>query len=345
MGLYNVEIFRRSEYICSTQLGELEYKEDYLSPEKNKIKTGQQAVTAKEGDYIRVRGTDIEHIGIVTQYDDTKTERVITYESFLTIFDVEIFCDPSELENTTLEDLIAKKIREYFIENEDSLQNIPGLTVEVLSGTAGSIELEKNICNLLDDIIIPIFAAYQVVVEPVWNMQNRTVTLQIMKAQQIRKTIETTLPNIFSKNIVIKKTKSNLNKVTVINEENTEEKVDVYRTTSNEITTENRDRITPVAFEVMTTKTGKDKTFQETAIEKAGAKLKKAEYENLIELEMIVGDSLVQPGEILLGQEVNVIDSGEVYKSILSGRQIKKNKETLVFGTIRIDLTKSIRRN
>lgn len=343
MARYNVEVFRGTQYISSTQVEGLEYKEDYLSPEKNKIKTGQKNFKAKEGDYIRVSGTDVEHIGIVTQYDDTKNEKEITYESFLTTFDVEIYCAAEELQNTTLENLIANKIREYFIENEDEVQNIPGLQIEVLSGTFGEIELEKNICNLLEDIIIPIFTAYQITVIPIWNMKDRTVILQIMKPEQVKKTIETNLLNIISKNIVIKKTKNNLNKVTVMNEENAEEKVDVYRTTNNEITTENKNRIVPVVFETITAKTEKDSTFPETALKKATAKLKKAEYENLIELEMMIEDNLIRPGEIKLGQEVNVINDGEVYKSILSGRKIKE-KETLIFGTIRLDLTKSIRR-
>lgn len=342
MALYNVEIFDGRKYRSSAQIEEIEYKEDYLSPEKNKIKTGMKGFFAEKGDYIRVRGPDVNQMGIVTGYEDAKTEKTVTYESILTMFDAEIFCSPDELQEKTVEAYIAGLIEMYYINNPDAAQNVDGLSVSVLTATYGYLEME-NICNLLDDIIIPAFSTYQIVITPIWNLSDGTIEMQIARVDIDDKVIEADLPNVLSKSIVLKKTKNDLNKVIVLNEENIAEYLEVYRTLDNEITTENKNRITPVVFEVIAAKAGKNKTFSETAMEKAESKLKKAEYENLIELETLIGDSLVSPGDIRIGQRVRIITGRMEYVSILTGRKIKGTEE-LIFGTIRLELTKTIRR-
>lgn len=343
MRRYNVEIFNGFQYRCSAQVPEVEYKEDYMSPEKNKIQSKQSALYAQEGDYIHAWSNDMDAWGIVTEFEGNKEKRQITYENFLTKFDTDIFCDSSALDSTTIENFMADIIRSNYIENSDALQNIEGLEVEVLTGTMGVLEIEKDICNLLEDIIIPAFSTHQIVVNPVWNIQKKKITLQIARCQENTRTIEADLPNILAKNIVLRKTKDKVNKVLVVNEEDPSETVTVYRTAGGTITTEDTDRISPVVFTTLQTKASSKKTFSEVALEKAESKLKKAEYENLIELEVLPDDALVKPSELKLGQLVNVISDGVSYSSILTGREIDET-ELLVFGTVRLDLTKVIRR-
>ena len=67
------------------------------------------------------------------------------------------------------------------------------------------------------------------------------------------------------------------------------------------------------------------------------------EYNNLIELEMLNDDSLVNPYNLEVGQVVNVISDGASYNSILTGRKIGQTT-TLIFGTVRLDLTKRLKR-
>ena len=67
-------------------------------------------------------------------------------------------------------------------------------------------------------------------------------------------------------------------------------------------------------------------------------------YSNLIELTMMNGDVLVHPEQLDFGQEVKIISKGISYTSILTGREIGKNTK-LIFGTVRLDLTKILRRN
>ena len=67
-------------------------------------------------------------------------------------------------------------------------------------------------------------------------------------------------------------------------------------------------------------------------------------YSNLIELTMANDDGLVKPEQMEFGQQVEIISDGVAYRSILTGRERGKNTK-LVFGTVRLDLTKILRRN
>jgi len=268
----------------------------------------------------------------------------VTYENFLSIFDTDIYCDSTLLDTQTLESFIAELIRVNYIDNTDDLQNIEGLSVEVLTGTHGALDIEKNVCNLLDEVLIPAFSTYQIVVVPAWDVQKKKITLRIEQRQTSKRTIEADLPNVLHKNIVIRKTKEKLNKLIVFNEEDHSEEVVVYRSTSGEISTEDKDRIVPVVFSTIQAKSSGKKSFEEVALEKAKNKLKKAEYENLIELEIMRNDGLVKPTELKIGQLVDIISGGVSYASILTGREIGET-EVLIFGTVRLDLTKTIRRN
>ena len=66
-------------------------------------------------------------------------------------------------------------------------------------------------------------------------------------------------------------------------------------------------------------------------------------YSNLIELTMMNGDALVKPEELEFGQVADIISDGQSYRSILTGRERGRNTK-LVFGTVRLDLTKILRR-
>lgn len=69
----------------------------------------------------------------------------------------------------------------------------------------------------------------------------------------------------------------------------------------------------------------------------------KSKYQNLIEVSTLVEDNLIKPLEMEIGQIVNVIHDGKAYNSILTGRQMRGGKIKLIFGTIRLELTKILR--
>jgi hypothetical protein len=67
---------------------------------------------------------------------------------------------------------------------------------------------------------------------------------------------------------------------------------------------------------------------------------KTSKYKNLIELTIKADDTMINPMNLEIGQTVNIIHDGVSYNSILSGKEIKGGLVKLIFGTIRLELTK-----
>ena len=110
----------------------------------------------------------------------------------------------------------------------------------------------------------------------------------------------------------------------------------------------NNNRIVPVVQEIRGTAPERNgstitRTFAKMADSEAAEVFGSIEYNNLIELEMLNDDSLVNPYSMEVGQVVNVISDGASYNSILTGRKIGQTT-TLIFGTVRLDLTKRLKR-
>lgn len=71
-----------------------------------------------------------------------------------------------------------------------------------------------------------------------------------------------------------------------------------------------------------------------------------AKYVNNIELVVLRDDSMLHPKSMRIGQEINIIHNGTTYSSILTGKEyLSDGKVKLIFGTIRVDLTKMLKLN
>jgi len=79
-----------------------------------------------------------------------------------------------------------------------------------------------------------------------------------------------------------------------------------------------------------------------TAIIEGYAKkvFKNSRYQNLIELTVKADDTMINPLSMNIGQVVEIIHDGVTYNSILTGKEIKGGLVKLIFGTIRLELTK-----
>lgn len=128
------------------------------------------------------------------------------------------------------------------------------------------------------------------------------------------------------------------------NEEDYTQKIVYYLTKNNEITTEDRDRITPVICGQVTAKATTKITFEEAAQSKVEKTLKTSEYDNLIEITVSVDDPLVRPTQLQIGQTVEIISDGMRYNTVLTGINYASEKITLIFGAIRLELTKILKR-
>lgn len=351
MKQYNVEIFNRNFVMVShTTVSRPSYSVDYLAHSNNELLVLN--CLAHKGDYIRIQGEGNDFFGVITAIarQDSKT-MIIQYSDFLTLFDTDILFDTDLQGTSTLEQVIANLITGMFISNADSRQNISGLSVETTSSTAGwGFNLKSDtegkhhcIINFYNSIIVRALEKYSVVITVTPDIQNKAIVLSIGRIYDTTKVIEADLPNIAVKNIVIKETQKDVNKLTVYNSADYVTNRIYYLHPDGTYDTTNSNRITPVVAEIKAIDVQEGDSFATAADSEAVNVFGATQYNNLIELTVLNDDTLVQPYALDIGQVVSVISGGTIYKTILTGKAVS-DRTLLTFGTIRLDLTKILRR-
>lgn len=354
MRAYNVEFFdRRFNFITNQMVPDFTFVYDYLSQSYNVI-TLMNDEKIKLGQYIRVTGAAKETYGIVVAIDEGTGDKKLTNVSFAPLtelLNVDILFD-TDLQGTgTLEGTLKRLIENMYVNNSDTSQNVYGLSVVTTSATLGwgfnlkstNEGMHQLIINFFDSIIARAFTKYQVVVGFKMDFGAKRIVCTIGKVPSASKVIEADLPNIVQKNIVVDSSNEKVNKATIYNGNNYSQLSTYYLHTDGTYDTQNRDRVTPVDFVLREVLVEQGQSFANLAQAEADEIFGGGGYNNLIELEMLVDDELVGAGDIEIGQIVSVMSAGQTYTSILSGYNIDKTI-TLVFGIIRLDLTKQIRR-
>lgn len=353
---YNVEIFTPDFKLAgSANVNEISYCEDYLSADSNSV-TIFSVPDAKPCCYIRICRDGEEYCGVITEIscgtDKSKRLQTITYKPFTELFDTKILFDTHEQGDGTLENFIAEKIRGTFIENPDDLQNITGLSVKTSSKTYGwtfhITPAEKgghyNIVNLLDSVIIPALEKYGVAVNTRLDVQKKSIEVTIGKVSDSVMTIESDLPNVLKKSVIIGKNNADINKLILYDAADYSNSVTYFLHSDLSYDRKNSDRITPVLCDMRSVQTEEGGSFNSLAIQEAAEVFGRLSYSNLIELTVLKNDGLIRPETLKFGQEVSIISDGISYRSILTGREIGKTVK-LIFGTVRLDLTKILRRD
>ena len=352
---YNVEIFDRTfKYVSHTAVAPdtFTYYEDYIDPEKNKVIVPRGTLCSIDN-YIRIFNDERSHYGIITAFEegsvDTGTD-TITYQPFITSFDVNTMIDLDMIGVGSIEQYIAARITELFIKNNDAEQNIPGLVVSTGSETTGwtldimpsTEEGHNNIVNLFDHIILSAFKQYGIILTAEYDIKHKRVLVNIARSNIRRVTIEADLANILSRRIMLRKAKKIVNKVIVYNQKDYNQSRVWYLHTDGTFSEENRDRVTPVAFSVESVSADDAESFNEDAKKKAETSFAGNQYENLIELECLNDDNIINPQKLRIGQTVEVVSGQTVIESILTGRRTAETT-LLTFGTIRLELTKFLK--
>ena len=347
MSLYNIEIFRHDfSYRSSTQIQDISYEFDYLSLSKNKIKL--QNVSAERGDYIRITKGLRKICGVIKGVSESDTT-CIEYMNILSIFDVNVHADIIGFLNDStvcIEKWLADTIQDVFVRNDDVLQNIHGMEVRTFTETSGKkkLQYDSNIFNL-HELIINVLIQHSIVVDIDVDVQKKKILVEIGKRKGKEKHIEADLPNILDKEIAIEEGEEAINKILVINEDNQNEQVSYYLLQDGTVSSvaEDTNRISPVIFDTTFISISDDEIFYEKAYDEAVSSLKPEEYDNYISITINNEDKLVKPDEWLIGHKAIIIHKGNVYCSILTGIEIKK-RTTLMFGAVRKDLTKKLKR-
>lgn len=358
MKVFNVEIFDRSFTLKGhTNTEDIQFDEDYLSPDKNEVTVLN--INAGIGDYIRISSGEEEYFGIIESVTSRNEDMVeISYNSFLSLFDTDcLFNTDWQGGSTSLEQTLANLITNMFISNTDASMNVTGLSVVTTSTTSNwgfnlksdTENMHHCIVNMLNVLIIRSMEQYSVRIKVVPDVQNKAILLQIGKNSANPVTVEADLPNVINKNVVIKETNNDVNKLVVYDTESYTTTRTYYLHSDGSYNMTNNNRIVPVVQEIRGTAPERNgstitRSFAKMADSEAAEVFGSIQYNNLIELEMLNDDGLVAPYNLGIGQVVNVISDGISYNSILTGKKIGQTT-TLVFGTVRLDLTKRLRRN
>lgn len=351
---YNVEIFTPAfELVDNTNVSEVDYKEDYLSADENSV-TVLALPGVQKQDYIRIsRGTE-EYARVITEIsygtEKSKQLQMISYKPLVELLNTQILFDTDLQGSGTIEEFICNRIRETFMENSDALQNIIGLTLSTSSGTEGwDLHITPsesgghyNIVNLMDSVVIPALQKYGIVIKVRLDVQQRQLHMIVGRTATGVIVIESDLPNVIQKSVTIKQVSADVNKLVLYNGQDYTQTRTYYLHSDLSYDTRDTDRVTSVICELQVVG-GEEENFESAAISAAHNKFSSLAYSNLIELTMSNEDELLKPETLEFGQEVDVVSDGKTYRSILTGRE-RSGTTKLIFGTVRLDLTKILRR-
>lgn len=351
---FNVEIFDREfNLIQHYNVGAIDYNYDYLSTVENSV-TIEFNENVEKGDYIRIVNNTDSYFGFISSIAVNEAIQgfsEIRFKPFIALFDAPILFDTTlQGSDTSLEQAIADIITDYWISNSDTDENIYGLEVQTISTTSGwgfhitsdQKGLNKAIINFMTSIVRRSLTKYQVGLYAEPDFTNKKIVVSIgVKAMQTFY-IEADLPNVIEKSIIVNETTEDMNKLVIYDQADLTTNVIYYKHPDGSYDTTDDDRITPVIYGITSVSVAEGDTFADVAQDAADKQFDTDTYSNLIEITVQNEDEIVLPQTLTIGQTVNVISNGTSYSSILTGVE-RSNKTKLIFGTIRLDLTKIIK--
>lgn len=351
---FNVEIFDPSfNLIQHYNSGTIDYKFDYLSTVENSVLIAFDE-NVEKGDYIRIVNDTDEFFGYITAIQVNESVQgfsEIRFKPFISLFDAPILFDTTlQGSGTSLEQAISDIITAYWINNSDASQNIYGLEVEVISSTSNwgfhitsdQQGLSKAIINFMTSIIRRSLTKYQVglYAEPDFQSKKIKVKIGIVSASTFY--IEADLPSVIEKSIILNETTEDMNKLVIYDQADLTTNIIYYKHPDGTYDTSNTNRMVPVIYGMTSVAIVSGSTFASAAKDAADKQFDIDSYSNLIELTIQNDDALINPTSIAIGQAVNVITNGASYTSILTGIE-RSEKTKLIFGSIRLDLTKILK--
>ena len=355
MQAYNVEIFSSNfDFITAFTVSDIIYSYDYLNIGANTISIVTDSAIMN-GDYVHITGGGDEYFGVVCGVSQGEEEGTvqIEYKPFLSIFETDILFDTNLQGQGTLENRLKAIIDSLWVNNSDTVQNIRGLQVTTTTTTSGwgfnlksDIEDKHHIiCNFYTVFIVKSMEKYDVGIKVTPNFTDKTILLSIGFVVDTPIYVEADLPNVIKKNVTVRATQFDTNKLVVWNATaDYGASIIYYRHTDDTFDTNNSDRISPVITQTVAVQTDEDHTFAQLAASQASETFGSIEYNNLIELSVLPDDTMIKPKLLQFGQKIIVLSDGNEYNTLLTGVNIQDGLHKLIFGTVRIDLTKVLKR-
>lgn len=351
---YNVEIFDRSfNLVQHYNIGSIDYNYDYLNAVENTIIVAFNP-DVKKGDYIYIKNSENAYFGYISGIavnESIQGFSEIKFRAFITIFDANILFDTTlQHSATSLEQMIADYIGAYWINNPDQEQNVVGLRTQIISQTSDwgfhitsdQKDLNKAIINFMSSIIKRSLTKYQVGLYVTPDFSAKTITVEIGVKTLESFFIEADLPNVIEKSIIVNEDTADINKLIIYDQADLATNVIYYKHPDGSYDTTDADRLSPVIYSMTSVSGTEDNPFADAAQDAADKQFDRDSYNNLIEITVQNDDALVMPDNLTIGQIVNVVSNGTSYGSIFTG--VERGSTTkLIFGTIRMDLTKILK--
>lgn len=329
------EVFNRDlTFKSMSPIGDPAISYDYLTLEPTKVIC--PSISAAKGDFIVISQGLPVYYGIVDDVEISKGVE-LSVKPLLSIFDCEVHFDRTQ--SHSLESFLAGIITANWGNNADTLQNLPGLTVTTTSTTTGYLNLKDNFHNFYE-IITKCLTGYGVVVSVALDPRAGAVSVTIGKVSATA-TIETDLKSIASRVLTIGDSFGAPNKITLYNEADETQTATYYLHTDGTVTQTDSDRISPVFPTVEKVTVEEGGTFSAAAMDAARAALKPSQFDNNIEV-TIPDSCRTVDASMAIGTECTILANGSAYKSILTGYERSDKATTLIFGVVRVDLTKKL---
>ncbi len=347
MSRCNVDFFDvHFNYVHHDSIETPDIDDDYLAPEASSILVGETDLIPEQG-LILVRD-NFTYLGVVENVQDEHYQTRVSFRSFLTLFDQPVLFQTS-LQNDasaiSLEAEIKYLLEIYWKTSSDALQNIPINVTTTSTTTDWNLGILPNedegswaIVNFYADILKTALLGYKIAVTIEPDLQNMVVNMYVGAPSQTF-TIDADLPTIKINSFTINKMTSATNKLEIWNAANYTQNKYFYLHPDGTYDTTDSDRIEPVKLDVRAVTPADDQTFDQAAQEEADNTFRDISWTNYIELDVDRNDMIVDPASLRIGQIVNVLHNGSSYSTILTGKKLSYSY-VLIFGTMRIDLTK-----
>ncbi len=315
-------------------------QQDYLTMEPTVITVPGRTKVVK-GNYVHITG-GYEFDGIVSDVQPAEHTTAISVRPLQAVFDVEIFTE----DFTDVARFLYQAITQTLVENTDRLQNIPLDITNSAVKADRPVSITETKINLLN-LMVSALTIHHIAVDCKLDMKNKVISADICRVSA-EKTVEADLHNVLSREITIGDGYGNFNKALIkkiIRDEETgtvilSDAVPFFLHTDGTVSTVDKDRIIPVFQTVELLDDCEDWDVQ--ALNRASELMAGTKYNNEIILTYRLDDRLTVPMGIRIGTAVTVFNDKKRYRSVLTGRILSDNTVSLIFGAVRVDLTKKI---
>ena len=315
-------------------------QQDYLTVEPAVITVPGRTKVAK-GNYVHITG-NAEFDGVVSDVQPAEHTTAISIRPLQALFDVEVFTE----DFTDVAQFLHWAITATLVENTDLLQNIPLVITNSVNKADRPVSITETKVNLIN-MMAAALTTYRIAVDCKLDMKNKLISADIRQVSAAR-TLEADLHNVLSRDITIGDGYGNYNKALIkkiIRDEETgtvilSDAVPFFLHTDGNVSTEDTDRITPVFQTVEMLDDCED--WDAVALNRASELLAGTKYNNEIILEYRLNDRLIFPMSMEIGTAVTIYHDNKKYRSVLTGRILCDNTVSLIFGAVRVDLTKKI---